>query len=316
MKISYFTYDVANIATPGHHVRVDLRHLVSKWAAMQAKRLVSVEHGADKLFLLPESGRLYLLVQTREEELARVLSRSNKKAKDLRSALATGDSLGFASYLYLDDHWFALGCRVLSPRSRACEHYLNSMLRSVGLPYLLRMTAVQSSLTTQEARKLKFVSSVRLVVTDTSSFAHDILAALGKTSSKFSAGEIEVRFKPKKPGSNAPLLQSVLSNIPESDMARLHIRAKAAIEDQLGDYFVVGAGKVGDYVDDKPDQVSQHIRAAANSNATLQEALREHEADVEEEPNLPVLLGDLRDRFTATHLPNPLRHVDGVDVVT
>jgi hypothetical protein len=315
MNISYFTYDLARTSAPGNFTRMDLRALVSKWAAMQKKKLVSVDHGEDKLFLLPEAAGVYLLVQTRDEELARVLSRSNKQAKDVRSALATGDSLGFASYLYVADHWLALGCRVLSPRARACEHFLNTMLRAVGLPLLLRMTAVQTNLTTKDARQLSFVSSVRVAVTDTSKLTQDIVAALGLANSKYSAGEIEIKFKPKNPGSNAPLLKSLLSNVPNADIARLQIRAKTALQDQLADYFVVGSGNVRDNIDDDPATVSQHVRSAAASNVALQMELQEHTTNVDAEKNLPGLLDDLLNRAASVHLSNSLVPVDGVEVV-
>lgn len=112
-----------------------------------------------------------------------------------------------------------------------------------------------------------------------------------------------------------PVLKALIDRVPTSDIDRLHIRAKTALQDQVADYFIVGSGGVKDYIADDPAQVSMHLQSAARKNTGLQLELQEHKANVDEDKNLPGLLVDLRDRAASVDLPGSLVSVDGVEAV-
>ena len=283
MNLNYFGYYLHDRNSQKDY-RVDLSAMMKHFASYKTLNFRrTLQYNSDFVYPLPFSGSLYYFIQSRDGEIIKSVEKASLKHQDMAAVIGATRSVGFTSYVYFQDCWFAIGTKVLSPRVSAFAHVMNEFLQHIGSHLEFRVKVFTDQVKPQDVVKLDHVGAVTLDMSaSTGVFANVMNTIAGDGFPNIlDIGELEIRIKPVKRKSNLkPLLQKIINTVPATQISALDARARVDAGDRMKDVFIFGAGGVRDQIQTKNETaIPAAIQGSAKRNVTLQDKIKEFKHD-------------------------------------
>lgn len=286
MRLSYYGYCLLHVPT-GKKYLVDLRPIAKKFVNSNNQIFkASITYHSERLYLLPFGTSTYLFVQTKTNEIIKAIERKTLNVQDIRNKLLRDESVGFASYVYMDESYLGIASRVLSPRITAfCELMTKVVIGYGGTDYVFVPTVLAETLPVSAIKTLEHVGSVTVEMNVANTVGQDLLKQLTNRTSEnlVDIASIEITIKPVRKGKKSLRadLSQLAKNIPSKGLVSLEARAKATAADHMTDIFIVGEGGIRDFIDFKKESDLQNlIPNRAINNSSLQLKVREYKSNV------------------------------------
>jgi hypothetical protein len=206
------------------------------------------------------------------------------------------ETAGFAAYLICDAKALAIASTLRGPRTAAFKRFVDYVMGQLGARnWQFQLQVVGSSLTIEQARGMAFVSRTMVRVGRHNPMFERLRELFAADSDDIASFEVVVRNRKKHN------LKDVFRRIAEEakgdDLDKMRIRAKAALDDNLTDFFVEEEGKLSDEIGTGTES---QITKAVHSHFSRNSALSKHidqmlEEEEYEERRVPELarLGDI-----------------------
>lgn len=282
MKLSYFGYYLRDINQDDSYL-IDLRAFVEEFVASGNSPLkAGLSHNGESLYLLPLAKPVYLFVQARDREIIKAIEKKKLSVEDIQKRLEANESVGFASYVLMEKHWLAVGCRVLSPRINAFASFMTQILAKTDSPYEFVPKVLTHKIPKSMVKKLHHVGAVSLEMDMSNSIGRDVINTLtgGAHQATADISEIQIRITPVRTGkkSLSETLKAVLHTVPDDGLESLEARAQVEMTDRIADVYIVGEGGLRDSIKSRKESaIPQAINQTAAANQTLIEKVKEFE---------------------------------------
>lgn len=285
MRLSYYGYCLLHVPT-GKRYLVDLTALTKKFVNSTNQHFkASVTYHGERLYLLPFGASTYLFVQTKTNEIIKAIEGQTLSVQDIRNKLLKNESVGFASYVYMDASYLGIATKVLSPRITAfCELMTKVVAGYGGGDYAFVPTVLAETLPKSAIKTLDHVGSVTVEMNIANSYAQDLLKTLTNrdASNLVDIASVEITIRPMRKGKKSllPDLAAIANNVPDKGLVSLEARAKATAADHMTDIFIVGEGGIRDFIEfNKEVDLQNLIPDRATKNAALQAKVKEYKAN-------------------------------------
>jgi hypothetical protein len=285
MRLSYYGYCLLHVPTDTKYL-VDLRVLTKKFVNSTDQQFkASVTYQGERLYLLPFGASVYLFVQTKTNEIIKAIEGRTLSVQDIRNKLLQNESVGFASYVYMDDSYLGIASRVLSPRITAfCELMTKVVAGYGGVDYIFVPRVLAETLPVSAIKTLDHVGSVTVEMSAANTYAQDIIKQLTNrnVNNLFDIASVEITIKPMRKGKKSLRgdLAAISTNVPGNGLINLEARARATAADHMTDIFIVGEGGIRDFIEFKKEVDLQNlIPNRASGNAALQAKVKEYKAN-------------------------------------
>jgi hypothetical protein len=285
MRLSYYGYCLLHVPT-GHRYLVDLRSLVKKFVSSTNQQFkASVTYHGERLYLLSFGSSTYLFVQTKTNEIIKAIEGKTLGIQDIRNKLLKDESVGFASYVYMDASYLGIATKVLSPRITAFSELMTKVVAGYGgSDYVFVPTVLAESLPKNAIKTLEHVGSVTVEMSTANTVAQDVIKTLTNRDANnlVDIASLEITIRPVRKGKKSllPDLAAIANGVPSRGLVTLEARAKAAAADHMTDIFIVGEGGIKDFIEFKKEVDLQNlIPSRAGKNAALQAKVKEYRAN-------------------------------------
>lgn len=244
-----------------------------------------ITYNDERLYLIKLKKDFYLFIQTKNKEIVKAVeenSSSGLLASDLASKLASNENMGFASYIYMNANnpIFAFSSRVLSPTSTAFAFYIEQLLRKLSIQDItFKLSPVKTKISKAEVAKLDFIGRTSFQVAY-GPFMENMLNALNgnqKTIAFEDIAGIEVIIKPKRGKSiNETVLKSI-QKVPDNELERVTMRARAHLNDQLTNFYYSKDGMLSVGCESESDSsIADDMVNSLEHNSVIQERIRDY----------------------------------------
>lgn len=285
MRLSYYGYCLLHVPS-GKRYLADLRALTKKFVSSTNQQFkASVTYHGERLYLLPFGNSTYLFVQTKTNEIIKAIEGKTLGVQDIRNKLLQNESVGFASYVYLDSSYLGLATKVLSPRITAfCELMTKVVAGYGGTDYAFVPKVLAETLPKNEIKTLDHVGSVTVEMDTANTIAQDFIKTLTNRdpNNLFDIASLEITIRPMRKGRKSLIsdLSEIANNVPNKGLISLEARAKATAADHMTDIFIIGEGGIRDFVEFKKEvDLQSLIPDRAVNNAALQKKVKEYESN-------------------------------------
>lgn len=276
MKVTYYKYWIEHNAERHRH---SIRPFVGAFTSIRDQAFRgSFTDGDDNLFAYHINHDLFLFVITKDQELIKTISANTLSHEDIYRRLNVGEHIGFASYLHLDADYLGLACTIHGPKIKRWISFVNQMFQAVGLQdFQFLCSPFESQASTRDALGFDFKSTVRIAVQPGNTLFNTIAAWSGGGEDVQS---IVVELKPANRSQMRSTFDRILRHSREQGIESLVVRAKAELEDQLTDFYVVGTGGLSRAINEKTEQnICAAIRHDIANNESLRIAVEEYRGD-------------------------------------
>lgn len=199
----------------------------------------SFSHNGESIFLLKEREKHYLFLKTKDTEIIKTINRQDIKVEEIATRLMSNESVGFASYVYIDDCFLGFSSTQLAPTVSAFASFLNTIFYKIGLlSHKVHISPLVTQITRKEALKMSFIGTSSIKVNSSSRIFRDLGEVVGifdENIDDLDSFEVIIRPKPSK---NLGQALQPLINQPSNGIERFHIRAKAELHDRMTDFRI------------------------------------------------------------------------------
>ncbi|MDE9455245.1 protein rexA [Xenorhabdus bovienii] len=193
------------------------------------------------LYMHKISNHAYLFTKTNDGELIKKINKSTASVEDIKNSLASDESLGFPSFLYINKDVIGYASSIYGPSIRELKIYLCKKL-NFNSNHNLVIEPLIRNISSKETERMVFIGRTTLKTeADTNTF-QKILAAFGASDVREELYEgIEVIIKPRKNKDIRKLASKIINN-PDNKFSDIHIRAREELGDHLTDFYLSGQG--------------------------------------------------------------------------
>ena len=283
MRISYFGYVMRHVPSGAEYL-IDMRQFLDGFVAWKNTRFKNdLRHNGEQVFLLKNVPNIYLFVQAREHEIIKAIQKDTVSVTDIQRALAKDESIGFASYVLFNAHWFGLGSRLLSPRVGAFADFFLQVTHKFGLEYQFLPKVLTESLPANKVQTLSEVSSVTIEMNASNNLMKDVYNVVTGNGAGFDdVASLEITMKRFRRGKKSllPALEASLDTIPPKGLESIDIRARREAAEHMTDIYIVGEGGIKDDIDtDDERHIPEEMIAKAAANSALRKKSGEFTKD-------------------------------------
>src|SRR5690606_36872930 len=133
MRLNYYQYNLRNIQD-NTRLAFDLRSFLQTYCQQENASLkTNYDYDENQLFLFHQTDGLFLFVVTRDPTIIHKINTAEAQLSEVQNILQQNESLGFASYVYVADHFFAFCSGQLAPRAPAFPNFVNAILEKIGV---------------------------------------------------------------------------------------------------------------------------------------------------------------------------------------
>lgn len=236
----------------------------------------------DHLFLFNPHDRFYLFLKTKSSELIKKVNSTEIKAEDLSDFLGEDEKLGFVSYIYVKDNYFAMASPSMAPTPQQFAIFVDQLFASINMAnYTFHLHPFMHEATKADIEKLAFVGRSTFKINESTSRIDDLKTFLSGGHDDFHlVDNMQITITPIKGENIKPLVSKVLDAHDDVGLEKATIRGRAAIHDALTDYYLSAKGHIGDNLKAKTEydihaEIIEHI----SDNGLLIEKAKEHEQD-------------------------------------
>lgn len=279
MKVSYYGYCLKNEET-NEKMRLDLSSLLKNYCGLDNVEFKNTfTHQDEHLYLMYENSNVFLFLITRSSELIRTINTSNLSVAEVKDLLASGEALGFASYILIKENCFGFGSTLMAPKANLFIKYVDDLLCRLKVDgWRFSVEAILHQATRADALLMPFIGKATISIEKDNKVAQAFIGSLGlspEETTDIDGFEIEIRPKTRK---NIREAVSKLINVAEDDgVKRMTIRAKEELDSHLTDYYLVGKGHISDSLDkSNPIKIVGLLNEKYDNNRNLHAKLLEY----------------------------------------
>lgn len=278
MQVHYYSYCFQDTLTHENKLFNFLNFIESSCLTTKKYITNNIKYLDENLYLIRVSKNFYLFIQTKNSEIVRAIQNNsiNIQATDIAEKLNADESLGFASYVYIDGNkpLFSFGAKVLSPNITAFSFYVSQLLISLGIrDYKFCLNPIKSQLSKDDVHKLNFIGRTTIQINSEGSTLKEIMNALNGNPQQINLEEIEgleITLKPKRRKDINNQLACIISNVADKELEKIKIRARANLEDGLADYYYSKDGLVSDFCGEETDAlIEQKMKNLIENNSVV-----------------------------------------------
>lgn len=184
----------------------------------------------------------FLLTKTYDSELVKKINTRTLTVNDIKESLATDESLGFPSFVYINDNIIGFAHSFYGPRPRDLASFINAKKLINTENDKIIIEPLLRDMSSADVMKMSFVGRTTLRAEAGSGVTVSVLRALGlKDIDEELLDGIEITIKPKRSRDIKDLSRGIIGN-DENDFSDVHIKAKEEAADILTDYYLSGKG--------------------------------------------------------------------------
>lgn len=282
VKMSYFGYSLERVSDKKHFI-MDLRPFLRAFVDLDSVAYKNgFKHGGEHVYFFPMVKNVYLFVITRSKEIIKRIQSSDLSVGEIYDLLQSGEMIGFASYVYIDECYFGFASTIMAPKVATFAQFVNDVMRSAGLSgYAFSVHPMLRQSTRGDVLSMPFIGKTRIQVNRDNSFFEDLRSFVGGTAEEFSdVGSFEVVVKPRRGKSIDVAVKRIVDAVPDNGLDKMVVSAKSEIQGQLIDLYLAGEGVVSDTFDAKDEgSLYETIVVKVESNTVLSEKVSEYERD-------------------------------------
>lgn len=284
MKFSYFQYEFKHVPI-GTVYRRGLREFLLDYCAhpdMDFKNQFLKD--GENLYVVPLEAQLFGFIQTRSGETINKINRSDLSHSDIYESLLQDERLGFMSYVFVDEECFAFGSSQLAPRVTAFIDFIGMLLgrlhRNADWQFVPRPILRES--TRAEVLSMSFIGKTVIQVEPGNQLYNDFRNLFGGAVQNYDEMDsFEVVLRPKNRKNIKPVVDRLLTSVPDEHLRKLIVKAKEHSQENLEELYLAGRGHLSDSIQANSASVGSRIRLKMEQNQHLaskrQELIREQE---------------------------------------
>lgn len=280
MKLNYFAYWVNTVKKEEQHLTSLAPFLRAFCSYDNPKFKLKFRYNDEHVFLIHIASKVFLFLMTRSNETIKRIQASDLTVGEIYERLQKGEMLGFASYLYLDDHYFGFASTTMAPKPLAFTHFVNDIFDSVGLGsrYSFACEPILTQTTKADALAMPFIGRSTIQVTKGSTLYEDFRNFIGSPIEDFrDIDSFEVIIKPRRKQDIGQAVKKLINTLPDAGLEKMVLRAREEVHGQMVDLYVAGMGGVSDIIDTKDERkVLAVIEQKVRDNAVLKAKVKEH----------------------------------------
>lgn len=220
---------------------IDLKRQINN-TIISAKKY-GLEGSDYNLYMHRISDHSFLFTKTNDGELIKKINKKTSSIEDIRKSLASDESLGFPSFLFINDDVIGFASTIYGPSIRELKDFLCQKI-NINNDMTLFFEPLIRNISSKETEKMVFIGRTTLKTeADTATFKK-VLAAfgIGEIREELYNG-LEVIIKPQKNKDIKAMASDIINN-PDNQFSDVHIRAKEHLGDQLTDFYLSGQGVI------------------------------------------------------------------------
>ncbi|MEQ4950240.1 protein rexA [Klebsiella oxytoca] len=197
--------------------------------------------GDNYLYLHIIDDNTFLFTKTNDKCLVQKINKSRASVEDIQNSLAEDESLGFPSFLFVQDNIIGFARTIYGPTTTDLRDFLTYGL---GLDEAEKLTIepLMRGTTTDDVMKMHFIGKTTVKVEAKTSFAGKILRALGSDDIEEELlDSIEIVIKPKHGRDIKKLAKKIVSN-PDVQYSDIGVKAKDEAGSILTDHYLSQKG--------------------------------------------------------------------------
>lgn len=284
MKLRYFGYTIKDVHQDKNHL-VSLTDVFAAFCGYHNPDYKNqFTRSSEHLYFLNVIGNLYMFVQTKNEEVIKKINSDDISAHEISESLNANESIGFASYVYVKEHYLGFASTVYAPRITAFCEFMDDVLATLlgrnSHQFIIHPFINKNE--KQEVLDKGYIGKSTMEISRDSGLFADLVGALGGDVRNFDkVNAISVQLKPVYRKDISDAVKPLVRNSNAGDFDKFVVAAKNEVSDALKDYYLDGEGMVSDTIERKDDetQLRDLIETKINDNAVLSEKVSEHEAD-------------------------------------
>lgn len=278
MKLNYYGYYIRDNQKQENYL-MDLRDFFRFFCAYKNPAYKNrFKRYTEHVYMLSSTRNLYFFLQTHNSEIVKKINAKDISLGEVADLLSKDESLGFASYVYFDGHYFGFASTVLAPKCRGFVEFVNSIFHSLDLPqHSFCLHPLIRTSTKDEVLSMPFVGTTTIQVSKDNPLYKDLFDFVGGKAEEFAdVDSFELVMKPRKRQSIHKAVDRLVTAVQDTDLDKLVIRAKDGLQNSLVDFYLEGKGIIADYITVRePGQVATEISEKIKANPILSAKVKE-----------------------------------------
>jgi len=260
------------------------------------KSRLESDDGEKLLLARTTTDAVYMLVATRHHEIIKAIQTRTLSCTDISERLEQDETAGFAAYLITDSKALGIASTLRGPRTAALSRFVGYVMAQLGAGnWQFHLQVVGSSLTIEQATGMAFVSRTMVRVGRHNPIFERLRELFAADSDDINSFEVVVRNR--KNHNLRTVFRRMAEEAQGEDLDKMRIRAKAALDDNLTDFFVEEEGKLSDEIGTGAESeitraVRTHFDRSTVLSSHIDQILEEEEYEERHVPEL-ARLGDI-----------------------
>jgi Intracellular sensor of Lambda phage, Abi component len=279
MKFNYYSYHIHNNKNDKRTIQPIFDLLKNFTAYNNPHYKNSFKHNGENIYLIHSTGRLFLLIQTKDNEIIKKIDSASIEVSELHEMLNRDESIGFASYVFIESNYIAFASSISSPRIKAFTDFIRSIFGTLKLwDFELILTPLQIQTSKADALKLPFIGKATIQVETQNSLGQHILSFINGSAEDFKEiDSIEVIIRPKKSKEISSAVKKLIQAVPDNNLNKMMLKAKGDIHDRLVDYYIASKGIIFDTLEKSSEtSINEELIKKTGENSQLLVKVQEH----------------------------------------
>lgn len=283
MKLIYYQY---YLKYRNNKYLQDIRKALEHYATsstLQGKILTSL---GEQLYLFPTVMKnLYLFAMVRDDEMVKAIDTKKLSQTDIQNRLEKDESLGFASYVFIGEHFYGIASTFFGPKNGIWQEFVTNLIQelckkqSCSIAVKFGSEPFPTAITRQEAQKdVTFFGSTTIRINDNSPMMGRLKALFGGAAD---VGTVEIIIRPPLRKFFGDTKAGILDTFHSDDgIDRFVVKGKRDAGESLTELYIVGSGHISDNISGKSDnQIVKQISEKVNANDSLKAVVGELKND-------------------------------------
>jgi Mg2+ and Co2+ transporter CorA len=274
MRLHYYRYRIQEIVG-GNFKTYDLRAFLQAYCKQKEPKIKNhYSYDEEQLFLFHQTDKLFLFVITRHAEIIHKINTDSIALSEVHSLLAQNESLGFASYVYIDDLYFAFCSSQLAPRAPAFPSFVNEIFERLQIiSHRLVVEPILLETTMKDVQKVAVISKASMLINKENSLFQDLVRWTGVTENNSQLKDldsIEITFKAGFKKNIASISKQAAERVRTKGLEKMVIRGRREEDDRLIDMLIDNSNPIFDSIDSKQkNRIYDRIVAKTQANKDL-----------------------------------------------
>ena len=279
--MTYYAYWYAVKSGEKHFF--DLKMLLdsyTKFASDTCKKSITTEFN-EKLFLFYVLNDVYMLVITKDSEIIKAINENKMEHSDIYSKLASNESLGFASYLYVQKDFFGIGATYFGPKISKFVYFVNEILKYLSIRNgEFKVLPFGIEATKDEVLTMPFVGKTTIEIGPENSLAKRIQELVGWSDIQDETESFIFTIKPYRGKGIKKSFSALAEALGDHDLKKFVVKGKEELSDAATDFYIVGKGAVSDMIPTKIEkEIPNEIVKRCERNSRLTEKIKQFQEE-------------------------------------